>query len=187
MMKVFKFITIALALFLAGTLQGQISVNVHFGSPPQWGPANQSAARYYYLPDIEAYYDIQTSMFIYQRNGIWIRRANLPPQYRNYDLYNGYKVVMTNYRGNTPYTNFREYRTKYAKGYRGQAQRTIGQREGRGNPNTMMRHADHFNKNIHVNSDKNVKQHPFNNKDKDHANKGTNKKDHEKGHENDKK
>jgi hypothetical protein len=185
-MKAFKFITIALALFLAGTLQGQISVNVHLGSPPQWGPADQPTARYYYLPDVEAYYDIQTSMFIYLNNGIWIRRAYLPPQYRNYDLYNGYKVVMTNYRGNTPYTNFREYRTKYAKGYRGQPQRTIGKREGKGNPHVKMLPANHLNKNVHANSGKNVKQHPANNKDKGHSNKGTNKNDHGKGHGNDK-
>lgn len=40
---------------------------------------------------------------------------------------------MNGYHGNTPYYKHNEYRTKYARGYRGQAQRTIGERPGRGN------------------------------------------------------
>jgi hypothetical protein len=78
-------------------------------------------------------------MFIYLNHGRWVRHTYLPARYRNYDLYNGYKVVMTNYRGNAPYANFREYRMKYARGYHGQPQRTIRERDGRGNPHQMMR------------------------------------------------
>jgi hypothetical protein len=43
------------------------------------------------LPDIEAYYDIRATQFIYFGGGRWIRSRNLPNQYRNYNLYNGYK------------------------------------------------------------------------------------------------
>lgn len=137
-MKTLKFIVLAMALLIAGSMQGQISVNVNFGTPPQWGPVGYSDdgysdVRYYYLPDVEAYYDVQTARFIYYNGSGWIHRTYLPARYRDYDLYNGYKVVMTDYRGNTPYTHHREYRTKYARGYRGQQQRSIGQRPGRGN------------------------------------------------------
>lgn len=138
-MKMLKLFAIFAALFIAGTLQGQISFNLHFGSPPQWGPADQPAARYYYLPDIEAYYDLQTSMFIYQNRGVWVRRAYLPPHHRHYDLYHGHKVVITNYRGNTPYTNFREYRTRYPRNYHWQPQKSIREKQGRDNPHRNMR------------------------------------------------
>jgi len=59
----------------------------------------------------------------------------LPRQYRNYDLYNGYKVVMTDYRGNAPYTYYKEHKRKYAKGYHGEHQKTYGNRPEKGNGN----------------------------------------------------
>jgi hypothetical protein len=136
-MKTLKLLAFGIALLLAGTMQGQISVGVHLGTPPQWGPAGYSNARYYYLPDVEAYYDIQSSRFIYFDGKTWVHRANLPGRYRNYDLYNGYKVVMTDYHGNTPYSHFRDYKTKYHKGYRIGHQRNIGMRQGRGNSHSM--------------------------------------------------
>lgn len=124
-MRTIKLIAISLVLFLAGSLQAQISFNVNIGSPPPWGPSGYNNVRYYYLPDVEAYYDINASMFIYFNGHSWLHRSNLPGQYRNYDLYNGYKVVMSDYRGNTPYSHFNEHRAKYAKGYRDHYQKTF--------------------------------------------------------------
>ena len=132
-MKALKLIVIGVLLAMAMPTQAQISVHLNLGTPPQWGPVGYSQARYYYLPDVEAYYDVQSSMFIYMSGGAWVHRAYLPERYRNYDLYGGYKVVMNGYRGNRPYDNFNDYRTRYAHGYRGQAQRSIGERPGRGN------------------------------------------------------
>ena len=133
-MKALKLFVIGMVLVLAGTVQAQVSVSVTLPTPPPWGPVGYSEARYYYLPDVEAYYDVPSSMFIYYNRGAWIHRAYLPGRYRNYDLYNGYKVVMTDYHGDAPYNNFKEHKMKYRKGYRGEVQRTIGERPGRGNP-----------------------------------------------------
>jgi hypothetical protein len=127
-MKTLKLVTLGVMLFIAGTVQAQITLSINLGSPPQWGPAGYSEARYYYLPDVEAYYDVQSSMFIYYGIGGWVRRNSLPARYKNYDLYSGYKVVMTDYRGNTPYSQFNEHRRKYARGYHDQSQRSIGER-----------------------------------------------------------
>ena len=130
----FKLIIIGMALFLANAVQSQVAVSVNIGSPPLWGPAGYTGARYYYLPDVESYYDVQSSMFIYNSGGVWVHRAYLPERYRSYDLYGGYKVVMKDYRGNTPYTHFNEYKLKYNRGYHGEAQRSIGVRPGNRNP-----------------------------------------------------
>jgi len=127
-MKALKFIVVAILLFFAIGVKAQISMQVNIGAPPQWGPTGYTDVRYYYLPDVEAYYDIPSSMFIYFNGVSWVHRSYLPSRYRNYDLYNGYKVVMTDYRGNTPYTHFKEYKSKYAKGYRGKPQKNYGER-----------------------------------------------------------
>jgi hypothetical protein len=132
-MKTFKLLVVGIMLMLAGTAQSQLSVNVHIGSPPAWGPAGYSDVRYYYLPDVEAYYDVDASMFIYISGNRWIRRSYLPGRYRNYDLYHGYKVVMNDYHGNAPYSRFREHRMKYARGYRGAEQHNVGPRNDRNN------------------------------------------------------
>lgn len=131
-MKPLKSIFAGMLLLLACSVQAQVAVNVNIGSPPPWGPAGYSDVRYYYLPDVEAYYDVPSSSFIYYTGGTWVHRKYLPRQYRSYDLYSGYKVVMTDYRGNAPYTYFKEYKIKYAKGYRGQSQHSIGERPSNG-------------------------------------------------------
>jgi hypothetical protein len=132
-MKAIKFIILGIGLIFAGEAQAQISVNLNIGTPPLWGPSGYSDVRYYYLPDVEAYYDVQKSNFIYISGNSWVRRSQLPKQYRNYDLYNGYKVVMTDYHGNDPYTYYKQHKVKYAKGYRGNPQKNIGNRPGNGN------------------------------------------------------
>ncbi|MEI6061776.1 MAG: hypothetical protein WCR72_13810 [Bacteroidota bacterium] len=132
-MKTLRLIIFGMALLVAGSLRAQVNVTLHLGSPPQWGPVGYSGVRYYYLPDVEAYYDVNASMFIYQSGGVWIHRTYLPTRYRNYDLYGGYKVVLNDYHGNAPYSNFKDHRRNYAKGYHGLEQHNIGERPGRGN------------------------------------------------------
>ncbi|ADQ80808.1 hypothetical protein Palpr_2678 [Paludibacter propionicigenes WB4] len=125
-MKQLKLFAFGVLLMFVGSTQAQLSVNLHIGTPPAWGPAGYNDVRYYYLPDVEAYYDVRSSMFIYISGNRWVHRSHLPGRYRNYDLYGGYKVVMNDYRGNSPYSHFREHRMKYARGYRGNPQRNIG-------------------------------------------------------------
>jgi len=132
-MKAIKYLILGIGLIFASEAQAQISVNLNVGTPPQWGPSGYSNVRYYYLPDVEAYYDVQSSNFIYYSGNSWVHRKQLPKRHRSYDLYNGYKVVMTDYRGKTPYNYYKEHKRKYAKGYKGNYQKTYGNKPGKGN------------------------------------------------------
>ena len=132
-MKTFRLMLFGLVLLIAGTTKAQISVHFDLGAPPMWAPVEHNEARYYYLPDVQAYYDVQSSMFIYYEGNNWIHRSYLPNKYRNYNLYGGYKVPMHGYHGNTPYSNFNEYKAKYARGHNREYQRTIGERPQKGN------------------------------------------------------
>jgi hypothetical protein len=75
------------------------------------------------------------AQFIYFDRGRWIRSRYLPRPYRNYDLYNGYKVVLNDYHGTRPYTYFNNHKMKYYKGYKGSPQRAIGKRQYNDNRN----------------------------------------------------
>ena len=57
-------------------------------SPPHWAPPydNTEQVHYYYLPDLEIYYDVWTNEFIYLDAGHWIFSPFLPPMYTSYDL-----------------------------------------------------------------------------------------------------
>lgn len=130
-MKTLKLLALGIMLFFAGAVQSQVSVRFNIGVQPQWAPVGYENARYYYLPDVESYYDVQNSLFVYYEGNSWVHRSYLPSRYRNYDLYGGYKVVMRDYRGNTPYYNHYEYRDRYSYGRNRTIQRTIGHRPGR--------------------------------------------------------
>ncbi|KAF2513638.1 hypothetical protein EYY60_05275 [Flavobacterium zhairuonense] len=132
-MKSFKFLATGILFFTVYFSNAQVNVNVNIGTPPAWGPVGYTDVRYYYLPDLETYYDINTANYIYINNGKWIRTRSLPTVYRNYDLYNEYKVVLTDYRGNSPYDNFKTHKVKYGKGYKGKPQQTIGPKPGKEN------------------------------------------------------
>ena len=116
-MKTLKLIALALFFFASTANHAQVSVNVNIGAPPQWGPVGYSEVSYYYIPDVQSYYDIRAQQFIFLSNGVWIRSHNLPNRYRNYDLYNGYKVVLNDYHGSRPYSHYKEHKVKYYKGY----------------------------------------------------------------------
>lgn len=90
---------------------------------PDWGVADADSARYYYLPDIESYYDIRNRNFVYMKDGSWVKTNDLPANYSDYDLYSGYKVVLTD--DAEPFSNYEKTKMKYAKGYKGDPQKTV--------------------------------------------------------------
>ncbi|MCV2484721.1 hypothetical protein OD917_07285 [Flavobacterium sp. SH_e] len=144
-MKTIKYFIIGVLFLSFNYSNAQVSVNVNIGNPPAWGPVGYTDVRYYYLPDLETYYDISTSNYVYLSNGRWIRTRSLPSAYRNYDLYSEYKVVLTDYRGDRPYDNFKNHKVKYAKGYKGKPQKTIGQKPGNGNNKSGKEKGHHDN------------------------------------------
>ena len=127
-MKILKLLAVGIILLVSSSIQAQISVSLNIGTAPFWGPSGYAQAEYYYLPDVQAYYNIRASQFVYFGNGRWLRSRYLPRQYRNYDLYNGYKVVLNGYHGNRPYAHYRNHKQRYSANYRNHSQRSIGQR-----------------------------------------------------------
>lgn len=148
-MKNLKLVAIVIVMFFAtNTMHSQVSINVNLGTQPSWGPVGYSSVDYYYLPDVQAYYDVRSTQFIYLNGGTWIRSSRLPQQYRNYDLDRGYKVVLNDYHGTRPYTQFKYHKQKYYKGY-SRPQQTIGHKGDnkgdKGNHGNYENHGDNEN------------------------------------------
>ena len=113
-MKTLKLIAFGIFILLIVPSYAQVSVNVNLGRAPSWGPVITDE-EYYYLPDVESYYDIRNSQFIFLNNGVWIRSRSLPHRYRNYNLNSGYVVLVPDYHGHNPYVNFKSHKLKYYK------------------------------------------------------------------------
>jgi hypothetical protein len=90
--------------------QVRFGLNVNIGNQPAWRVPGYNYAQYYYLPEIETYYDVNRRQFVYMDNGRWVFSNNLPYRYRNYDLYGGNKIVVN--RPNA-YLQFESDRTRY--------------------------------------------------------------------------
>ena len=86
-----------LVLFLFGSIaffSEGLNAQPNPYSLPPWAPAHIVGVRYYYLPDIETYYDIINQDFVYLENGQWLFSYSLPPMYSGYDLYNGFVITL---------------------------------------------------------------------------------------------
>ncbi len=74
--------------------------------------------RYFYYPNLQAYFDRETSTYLYSKNGDdWVESAQLPNGLRGYSLSNGKRVAITDYAGDEPYMLLEEHRKQYPANY----------------------------------------------------------------------
>lgn len=84
----------ATATFNKADAQLKVNINLNIESQPVWGPVGYDYVQYYYIPDIDVYYYVPTHRYVYLDKGRWIFSAYLPVRYRNYNMFNAYKVVI---------------------------------------------------------------------------------------------
>ncbi|RYY14301.1 MAG: hypothetical protein EOO36_14500 [Cytophagaceae bacterium] len=98
----------AIALLTApAAAHAQVGVNVQIGHPT-WGPAAPAGAQYYYVPEIDGYYDLATHNYLVQRNGRWATMQAVPG-------YNpaSFHPVVVDYRGRQPWAQYRDHHARY--------------------------------------------------------------------------
>lgn len=118
MKKTILIVTLLLGglIFQTASAQVRVGFNVNIGTQPVWGPVGYDHAEYYYMPDIDMFYNVPRHQYVYQERGRWIFTTSLPYRYRSYDFNSGYKVVIND--DPRPYRNVETYRTRYAR-YKG--------------------------------------------------------------------
>ncbi len=92
--------------------KAQVSLQINIGSQPNWGPRGYDHVDYYYLPEVESYYNVPTRQFVYLERNKWVHRKSLPNRYRNYDLYQGRKIVINQPQ---PYLQHHVYQANYSR------------------------------------------------------------------------
>ena len=116
-------VTILLAAFSftgCGTYYGATDDRDYYDdyayNSPTWGPSYYAGARYYYFPDIEAYYDLASRDFIFLNNGQWIFVQNLSPFYSNFDLHSSF-IIIINRGVYQPWMHHHYYNSHYPRYY----------------------------------------------------------------------
>lgn len=112
---VFSFLLLGWFSPTASKAQISLGLSFNIGTQPVWGPVGYDYAEYYYMPDIDVYYNVSQRQYIYLQSGRWRFSSNLPYRARNYNIYSGHKVVINEPR---PYLKNQVYKVKYAN-YRG--------------------------------------------------------------------
>jgi hypothetical protein len=131
MKKILFAVLFGVASFSSINSQAQLNVNVNLASQPQWGPAGYDHVEYYYLPDMDVYYYVPSSQYVYQNNGKWQWAKNLPSRYNSYDLYNSYKVVLNQ---KQPYLSHNTHVKQYSS-YKNNKGKQVNLRDKKSNNN----------------------------------------------------
>jgi uncharacterized membrane protein YgcG len=98
----------AFALLATPAAQAQVGVNINIGVPA-WGPQVPYGTQYYYIPEIDGYYDLYAQQYIVFQDGYWVPL----PQLYGYDPYLFHPVIV-DYRGPQPWQQIGYYRQRYA-------------------------------------------------------------------------
>lgn len=115
-MKKLIYSIIVILVILSGCYSGSQTTSGNRYYVPDWAPVYEPGVRYYYIPDIETYYDVTNGNYIYRDRGMWIFSRDLPPMYRGYNLHNGFQVVIDR-NVYEPWRYHQNYVTSYPRYY----------------------------------------------------------------------
>ena len=99
----------AFVLAAAPSAQAQVNVNINT-APPAWGPPVPQGTQFYYIPEIDGYYDLYAQQYIVFQNGQWVAL----PNGNSYDPYQFHPVVL-DYRGRQPWVYVGAHRDRYPR------------------------------------------------------------------------
>ncbi len=94
-MKKLIYLTVGILLLNCNVLLAQQE------SPKKYDPKFNSSTnchtRYFYYPNLEAYFDTKLNLYIYSDKGEWKTAPEIPSGYRGYSLNNRINVPITDY------------------------------------------------------------------------------------------
>ena len=87
-------------------------------------PVTQCAGRYYYYPNLEAYFDAKTNEYIYCDKGEWINAPEIPSGYRGYSMYNKLNVLINDYDDDDILQFIKLHKKKYPYNFHAKSRQT---------------------------------------------------------------
>jgi len=118
-MKTTLHILALVLLFVSQTAQAQDQALI---DPVVDGNAQSTESfiniRYYYFPNLQAYFDTRTALYLYKENGSWTTSETIDPTLRGYSTKNKMYVMIKGFLGDDPTvlleSNKKEYPADYS-------------------------------------------------------------------------
>ncbi len=95
----------------------QIHAQVELDAVNINNPYQYEEVRYYYYPNLQAYYDTKVGMYLYQEQGQWVESEQLDVKTRGYSLKNGQYVMIKDYQGDEPFAMLEQHKKLYPADY----------------------------------------------------------------------
>jgi hypothetical protein len=113
-MKKVHFLILTVVMLFVAKSNAQLSVNISLGNQPHQHNDYyyDDNVDYYFLPEIQAYFDNRTGVYVYFNAGSWVRSRYLPDYCRNYDINRGERIPIS-YKGNSPHDYFYSHKKRY--------------------------------------------------------------------------
>lgn len=121
-MKTITYLLLAFAFLTSQHTQAQYQTHAETAEEVEALMAAEGLldVRYFYYPNLEAYFDRQTSTYLYSKNGKdWYEGSKLPSGLRGYSLSNGKRVPITDYAGEEPFSQLEAHRKQFPANYSG--------------------------------------------------------------------
>lgn len=107
-MKNIRLTLILLIMFLSNIINAQSSKCVMARNLN-----NNCIIRYYYYPNLQAYYDNQNKVFIYQDENKWKKSEELPNFYGGYSIYKHVRVLIKDFDDDNPESQIAIHKKDY--------------------------------------------------------------------------
>jgi hypothetical protein len=108
-MKTINKVFLLMLIFTCSLTNAQVSTT----DEPVLQTPKKTEIRYFYFPNIQAYFDLQEKVYLYKDQGEWIEAEELPKNYGGYSLYNKSRVSITDYDGDEPYLMLEIHKKTY--------------------------------------------------------------------------
>lgn len=116
-MKKITYLIIGLMLLSFNFSQAQVQLDTIYIRAKKVAPSTFVEVRYYYYPNLEAYFDTKIAMYIYKQHGEWIKSEQINTAFRGYSVRNGQYVMLKGFTEDNPYTLIEEHKQKYPADY----------------------------------------------------------------------
>lgn len=99
-MKTIKLLVLfGVLLFSSNLFSQDVATNIEKKMPTA---LSKGTSRYYYFPNLQAYFDNVNMVYYYKVNNEWQTAEELPENYGGYSLYNKAYVIIKDYDGENP-------------------------------------------------------------------------------------
>jgi hypothetical protein len=116
-MKTLNYILLGIIIFYSQSISSQISIDTVFVSAKKNTTIKVEAVRYYYYPNLQAYFDIKYGLFIFKEKGSWVTSQTMDAGFKGYSVKNAFHVSLNEYHGEEPFKMLSQHKLKYPADY----------------------------------------------------------------------